>query len=241
MGVYWEGDGITLYHGDCLEILPTLEGIGAVITDPPYSSGGQFRGDRAATTTKKYVSSDTFTYRPDFAGDNRDQRSFLVWCSMWMGQARAISQPGAPLCCFTDWRQLPTFTDAAQCAGWTWRNIATWHKPGSRMQRGRFSGSAEYLIYCSNGPCGEGADSPQNVLAHPPAPKDKQHIAEKPLPVMQWVLGVVPSGAVVLDPFAGSGSTLVAAKKRGLRAVGVEVDERYCELAASRLAQGVLM
>lgn len=238
---YYDHDGITLYHGDALTILPALTGLGAVVTDPPYSSGGQYRGDRTQSTAAKYVNSDTFAYRPDFSGDNRDQRAYLAWSSMWMGAARAASQPGAPLCVFTDWRQLPTTTDAVQCGGWVWRNIAVWHKPGVRMQRGRFSSSAEFIVYGTNGPAAEGHASPQNVMRHAPAPQDKQHIAEKPLGVMRWLLGVVPSGAVVLDPFAGSGSTLLAARDLGLPAIGIELDEGACRLTVERLAQGVLL
>ena len=79
MKPYYDEDGITIYHGDCFDILHDLDGIGAVITDPPYSSGGAFRGDRAQQTSRKYVNSGTAAYRPEFAGDNRDQRSFLIW------------------------------------------------------------------------------------------------------------------------------------------------------------------
>jgi site-specific DNA-methyltransferase (adenine-specific) len=236
---YYERDGIAIYHGDCMEIIHHLDGIGAVVTDPPYSSGGAFRGDRTQSTVAKYVQSGTAAYRPEFAGDNRDQRSFLVWCSMWMNAARGASLPGSPIAVFTDWRQLPTTTDAIQSAGWTWRNVGTWWKPGCRMQKGRFSSSAEYVVYGSNGPAVEGMSSPQNVIAAPAA-QDKQHIAEKPLAVMSWVLGLVPAGATVLDPFMGSGAALEAAKHAGLNAVGIEVDERYCEIAAKRLSQGVL-
>ena len=237
---YYTDDAVTLYHGDCLDVLPELSGIGAVVTDPPYSSGGMYRGDRAQTTVSKYVNSDTAAYRPEFAGDNRDQRSFLAWSFMWLNAARHASLPGAVLCSFIDWRQLPTLTDAVQAGGWTWRNLATWHKPGVRMQRGRFSASAEYVVYASNGPVIEGAESPQNVLAHR-IDQDREHIAQKPVVVMEWVLGVVPAGAVVLDPFAGSGSTIRAAMNLGLPSIGIESDERYCEIIARRLSQGVLL
>ena len=70
--------------------------------------------------------------------------------------------------------------------------------------------------------------------------RQRDHIAQKPVEICTWALQVAPADAVILDPFAGSGSTLVAAKKLGHRAVGIEVDERYCELIASRLAQDAL-
>lgn len=241
MTPYYDDGTCVIYHADCFDVLHELSGIGAVVTDPPYSSGGAFRGDRAQATTVKYVNSDTQAYRHEFAGDNRDQRSFLAWCSMWLNAARRASEPGAVLVSFIDWRQLPLLTDAVQCGGWVWRNIGTWWKPGIRMQKGRFSGSAEYVVYATNGPAPVGIGSPQNVFAHAPVDGDeKAHIAEKPAEVLRWVMQVVPPGALVLDPFMGSGSTLRAAKDCGMRAVGIEVDERYCEVAAKRLAQEVL-
>jgi len=238
---YYQDDRSTIYHGDLLEVLHDLDGIGAIATDPPYSSGGAFRSDRTQQTTDKYVSTSTMAYRHEFAGDNRDQRSFAVWCTMWMAACLRASVPGAPLISFTDWRQLPTLTDAVQAAGWVWRGLSTWWKPAIRMQHGRFSMSAEYLVTASNGPVIAGRRSPQNVFSYPPVPgADKEHIAEKPAPVLLWALGVIPEGATVLDPFLGSGATMVAAKADGLRCIGIDVDERCCEVTARRLAQGSL-
>ena len=74
----------------------------------------------------------------------------------------------------------------------------------------------------------------------PPTGDAKQHIAQKPEAVMKWVLSVVPEGATVCDPFMGSGTTLRAAMDSGRNAIGIESDERYCEMAAKRLSQGVL-
>jgi site-specific DNA-methyltransferase (adenine-specific) len=240
MTPYYADDHVTLYHGDAFDILPTLSGIGAVVTDPPYSSGGAFRGDRANSTVDKYVRTDTLAYRPDFAGDNRDQRSFLAWAGLWLNAARVASVPGAVLCSFIDWRQLPVLTDAVQVGGWTWRNLGTWWKPGIRMQKGRLSSSAEYVVYATNGPSDAvGQTSPQNVFRCAPD-EDRDHIAQKPVDVMKWLLGLAPSDALVLDPFMGSGSTLAAAKSLGMRSIGIEVDERYCEVAAIRLRQEVL-
>lgn len=236
---YYDEAGITIYHADAFDVLPHLDGIGAVVTDPPYSSGGAFRGDRAQKTTTKYVNSDTAAYRPEFAGDNRDQRSFFAWCTLWLNAARQASTVGAPLACFIDWRQLPVLTDAVQAGGWTWRNVAVWHKPGIRMQHGRFSSSAEYVIYASNGPVLDGRGSPQNVYACQPV-EEREHIAQKPDSVMRWVLQVVPANVTILDPFMGCGSTLRAAKDTGCKAIGIDVDERYCEIAARRMGQEVL-
>jgi site-specific DNA-methyltransferase (adenine-specific) len=242
MTPYYDDGQCVIYHGDCFDLLHDLSGVDAVITDPPYSSGGAFRGDRTQATTIKYVNSDTQAYRPEFAGDNRDQRAFLAWSTMWLNAARRASRPGAVLCSFIDWRQLPTLSDAVQAGGWTWRNLATWWKPGVRMVRGSFSMSAEYVIHATHGPTDADHDGAvQNVFrCAPVAGDDKGHIAEKPASVMHWVLSVVQPRSLVLDPFMGSGTTLRAAANLGHRSIGIEVDERYCEVAANRLAQGVL-
>lgn len=243
MGPFYERDGITIYCGDCLEVMPRLEGpFDAVMTDPPYSSGGQFRSDRMNSTIQKYIQTDSLdTWRVPFTGDNRDQRGFLIWCSMWMGKARHLTRPGGILLTFTDWRQLPAMTDAMQCGGWVWRGIATWWKPGIRMQRGRFSLSAEYIVFGSNGDLSEGEHSPQNVLRCKPIKgNDKNHIAEKPVQVLTWALGITPANSVILDPFMGSGTTLMAARNEGRRAVGIEISEEYCRIAVERLRQRTL-
>jgi site-specific DNA-methyltransferase (adenine-specific) len=90
--------------------------VDAVITDPPYSSGGMVRGDRTMTTKKKYLQSDSGNLEKlaDFTGDNRDQRSFHYWAALWTGAALRIAKPGAVLAVFCDWRQLPVSTDYVQ-------------------------------------------------------------------------------------------------------------------------------
>jgi len=236
---YYEQDGITIYHGDSFDILHDLAGVGAVITDPPYSSGGAFRSDRSQQTSAKYVQSGTAAYRPEFAGDNRDQRSFLAWCSLWLNAARNASVPGAALACFIDWRQLPVMTDAVQAGGWMWKGIAPWSKKFGRPNPAGFSSACEYVVWGSNGVPAAREDYPPGIFECAP-PSNRDHIAQKPEPVMQWVVRIAPPGAVVLDPFMGSGTTLVAAHNLGHPPIGIEVDEAYCEIAANRLAQGVL-
>ncbi len=229
----------TIICGDCLEVMRDWPDncIEAVITDPPYSSGGQYRGDRALPVATKYVQTESKdTCRDDFAGDNRDQRSFLLWCNLWMSQCRRLTKPGGIILTFTDWRQLPTMTDAIQCGGWVWRNIATWWKPGIRMQRGRFSSSAEYIVYGSNGPVNEGECSPQNVFTCRGVPgKDKRHIAEKPLEVLELLIGLTPKGSTIIDPFCGSGVTCLVAKVMGRNYIGIDISPEYCEIARKRI------
>lgn len=232
------GDAV-LILGDCIECLPHLGQVDAIITDPPYSSGGQFRGDRTAKPSTKYVNTDAErTNRVEFSGDNRDQRSFLAWSTIWLGRLHHIAAPGAVACIFTDWRQLPTVTDAVQCGGWVWRNLVTWWKPGIRMQRGRFSSSAEYVVYASKGIPNEGENSPQNVLSVAPVGgEEKHHIAEKPVDLLEAIIGVTPPGATVLDCFMGAGTTGVAAFRMGRKFIGIEIDEVHFETACERIRE----
>lgn len=236
-----EAEPVKVVCGDSLNVLPLLPAgyFSATVTDPPYSSGGAFRGDRTASTVTKYVQSGQQTARTEFGGDTRDQRGFFAWSALWLSACRAATAPGGALCCFIDWRQLPVLTDAVQAGGWTWRNLATWWKPGVRMQRGRFSGSAEYVVYGTNGANdSDGECSPQNVLACQPVGGDgKTHIAEKPLDVMRWVLSVTPPGAIVLDPFGGSGTTAIACLHTGRRCLVIEQDPNYCDIIRRRVAE----
>lgn len=229
---------VRLICGDCLEVLPTLEAgsVDAVVTDPPYSSGGQFRGDRARSTVEKYVQTGTQTQRDEFTGDNLDQRTFMMWAKMWLSASREAARSGAVLCSFIDWRQIPALTDTVQISGWVWRNVGTWWKPGCRMQKGRFSSSAEFLIYATNGPHqSDGECSSQNVISCATmAGEAKEHIAEKPNEVVQWALSVTRSHGLVLDPFMGSGTTGVACIRTGRRFIGIELDPHYFEIAKRR-------
>jgi DNA modification methylase len=93
----------------------------------------------------------------------------------------------------------------------------------------RLSRSEDYPLF------GPRQDARSFVVGLEPKP---EHPSPKPLNVMRWILGCLP-GETVLDPFMGSGTTLRAAKDLGRRAIGIEIEERYCEIAAKRLAQEV--
>ena len=118
-------DSVTLFHGDALRILTTLPdaGVDAVLTDPPYSSGGTCMGARQADPSQKYQRSGTKRQYPPMLGDAKDQHSWIMWCTLWLSECWRIARDGAPLMVFTDWRQLPALTDAVQAAGWSWRGI----------------------------------------------------------------------------------------------------------------------
>lgn len=140
-------------QGDVLTVLPTLPdaSVDAVITDPPYSSGAATLAGKQAPVAKKYQNTGTLKTYPVFYGDQRDQRSLTYWITLWLAQCWRIARDKAPLLVFTDWRQLPAFTDAVQAAGWAWRGVVVWRKPGARPVLGEFRREAEFIVYARKG------------------------------------------------------------------------------------------
>ena len=127
-----------IIQGDALKLLGGFSPgtFDAVITDPPYASGGRTQAEKNKSTAKKYSSMGDHA-PPPFEGDAKDQRSWTRWAAEWLADARKLCKPGAPVCMFIDWRQLPAASDALQWAGWIWRGTAVWDKGNSRPQKGR--------------------------------------------------------------------------------------------------------
>ncbi len=220
-----------------LRQLPSAS-VDALICDPPYSSGGAFRGDRLQDTTTKYVNSGVALNRPDFAGDNRDQRGFEYWCVLWLSECLRVCKPGAVACLFTDWRQLPTLTDAIQAGGWVWRGIVPWDKTeATRPQMGRPRAQCEYVVWGSAGAMEERKEVGvlPGVIRAMVRPDDKHHIAGKPTEVMRELARWCVPGGVILDPFSGSASTGVGALLEGRRFIGCEIDEHWLQVSVERL------
>jgi site-specific DNA-methyltransferase (adenine-specific) len=250
---YYEDGACTIYHGEACAVLSELPeaSCDVLLTDPPYSSGGMFRSDRTIDPASKYrgwsQNADGSSRPPtaeygSFGGDSRDQRSFLVWVSAWSFAAMRATRPGGSAFLFTDWRQLPTATDAVQLGGWTWRGLVVWDKGVGRPMQGRFRNHLEYVVWATNGAhSGRDGEYPSTLLQVPTvSSREREHVTQKPVELLRELLRVVPGDVLtVLDPFMGSGSSLVAAKYAGHKAIGIEVDERYCEIAARRLGQEV--
>jgi len=230
----------TLYLGDCLHVLRKIDGLGGVITDPPYSSGGMVRGDRMGKTSAKYQTTGVWQKHAEFSGDNRDQRSFAYWVALWLSEALMATKPSGVCCLFSDWRQLPSITDAIQAGGWVWRGIAVWDKVNARPFRGRFRSQSEYVVWGTNGahnPDPKTSEYPHGVFQIPaPAASERQHATQKPTELMEKVMQIVPKGEVVCDPFMGSGTTGVAAINTGRPFIGIELSEHYFDIARERIA-----
>ncbi|WP_018658501.1 DNA-methyltransferase [Actinomadura flavalba] len=235
-------DTWTIHHGDALAVLPTLPdgSVDLILTDPPYNSGGRTATARRGDSARgKYVSGDAAHDLADFAGDNRDQRSFGYWLTLVLSESLRAATPGASALVFTDWRQLPATSDALQAAGWTWRGIIPWRKRISRPCRNGFKSECEYVLWASNGPPLRHVEPiylPGLVEGSQPRGRERRHITQKPTDVLRQLVQVCPVGGMVLDPFAGAASTGVAALAEGRRFVGIEVTEHYATIGAERLA-----
>lgn len=174
----------------------------------------------------------------DFVGDERDQRSHLAWMRLWLAECSRVLKDGAPVLLFTDWRQLPLTTDALQCAGFTWRGVAVWDKTeGVRPQLGRFRNQAEYVVWGSKGnmPLGRRAPVLPGVIRAAVRKADKHHMTGKPTDLMRQMVRICEEGGRILDPFAGSGTTLVAAQDEGYGWTGIEMTQHYHDVALRRL------
>ena len=234
-------------HADALDFLRSLPPACADIlaTDPPYSSGGMVRGDRAKSglAAAKYGRAEQTA---EIHGDTMDARSYAFWAMLWLREARRVLKIGAFALVFTDWRQLPNVSDAVQAAGLVWRGVTVWNKGNAMPNKGRFRQDCEFVVVTTNGPraCGPKAAEPwwpgcyeqgeddRGDLADLPAymraavPKsERRAVCSKPVALMEALLGPCPAGGVVLDPFVGWGATPVAALRTGRRFLGCEISE----------------
>jgi site-specific DNA-methyltransferase (adenine-specific) len=240
---FYDSQWSRLYLGDALTVLRELPAasVDAVIADPPYSSGGTTSAQRMSQTARsKYVSSNAAHTLADFDGDQRDQRSFTYWSTLWLTECLRLTKPRGVAMVFTDWRQLPATSDALQAAGWVWRGVVVWHKPSARPRRGRFTNAAEFLLWGSNGHLGDQLEAPclpgmYSIAA--PHGKERVHITQKPLGLLRALMDITTPGATVLDPFAGSGTTSVAAVLEGRRFIGIEKSELFGVTARDRIIE----
>ena len=182
-----------IIHGDALKVLSSFAPgtFDAVITDPPYASGGRTPSEKSKSTVKKY-SSMKENAPPPFDGDAKDQRSWTRWAAEWLYEARKASKPGAPVCLFIVW------------------------------------GSNGDMPISRPVPCLPGVFKYGN-------PQNRIHLTEKPLQLMQDIVKITESGGHILDPFAGSGTTVLAAVLEGYSATGIEMSDVYADLAKERI------
>lgn len=208
MEPYYSHAGITIYHGDCREILPTLPKCDLLLTDPPY--GLQENAHRVASRTKLAATTDygDFTWDQEPAHNDLIQASIVAATSaiIWGGNYFNVP-PSRGWLVWDKQNGNNNFADAELA----WTNLET----SVRIFRFLWAGMLR---------AGEWANKP------------RVHPAQKPVELMHWCLTFAPESKSILDPFMGSGTVLAAAKNTGRTAVGIDREERYCEIAAKRLS-----
>lgn len=223
MTPYYQHAGITIYHGDCREVLMGGYRADLLCTDSPYGINAARKahyGDGVKVHATGFCKGGKISKRDygDSAWDDAPPDAELIdlirSCTphqiIFGGNYFALP----PSKCWLVWDKLRGNTDFADCE-LAWTNL---HK------------SVRRIAYRWNG-----------FLVAPGSKDVRVHPTQKPLAVMQWAIEQAPATVrTILDPFMGSGTTLEAAKSLGRRAIGIERDERYCEIAAQRLAQEVL-
>jgi site-specific DNA-methyltransferase (adenine-specific) len=238
---YYEEAGITIYHADALELLESLEpnSVDVVFTDPPYSSGAR---NSAKLRGRGSMRRDTGKYGGDewFGGDNLSAHGFAMLVRLFGVETFRVTRKDGHLFSFIDWRQLPVLQGAIESSGWASRALLVWDKIHFGMGNG-FRQQAEFVLHASKG-TGDNfiRHDLGTVLRSLRQSDDIGHATVKPLGIVQTMLSAVP-GAVVVDPFMGSGTTILAAKGLGRTAIGADADERSCALACERLRQGALV
>lgn len=235
----------TLYLGDAMKLLwggvLQAQSVDMLLADPPYCSGGLTRTERKAAPSKKYQQSG-FMKKEDFPGDERDERSFVLWSTMWMTECYRIMKPGSSALVFSDWRQLANTADSIQAAGFVFRGIVPWAKAGARPQPNSFRAQCEYAVWATKGeidrkPTPGAKYLPGVFSCSAPSGPNREHMNQKPVGLLKSLMEICPDGGTVLDPFMGSGSTGVAAAQTGRSFVGIEMTEHYYQVAKRRIAE----
>lgn len=218
MTPFYQDDAVTIYHGDCREVLPTLTPVDLILTDPPYGIGADKnlrankRHGKAVAPSRDYGLGNWDSTAPDaetMADVIAAGRYAIVWGGNHIGHLPSSS-------CWLVWDKDNGSNGYADCE-LAWTNLPQ----AVRRYRYRWMGMLQ-----------EHGGTQKEIRLHP---------TQKPVPVMQWAIQQAPADCgVILDPYMGSGTTLRAAKDLGRKAVGVEISELYCEVAAYRMSQEVL-
>lgn len=226
MKPYYQDEYCTIYHGDCLELLAQMPKVDLVLTDPQY----QLANGKKATTMnatakrgKKYLKG-TVTIPKDWGDAIGDDEPFnplpfleiSTKAVLWGAIHYSSLLPNSTSWLVWDKRNGVASDDNADCE-MAWSNIGG----PARIHRQLWKG------ICRSGQ--------ENISIQ----GEKYHTFQKPINLMTWCI-VLSKAETILDPFMGSGTTLLAAKDLNRKAIGIEIEEKYCEIAVKRLSQEVL-
>lgn len=235
MQTVYKSPRATFYLGDALQVMRELPSgeVAAVLTDPPYSSGARRENARSMRKTMLRSMEDEQWIRGDALGT----QGFL-WLMREAGlQWRRLLIPGGHALTFTDWRMSPNLAAALETADLRQHPTIVWNKTYFGMGA-IFRNQYELIVHMSAGsPLAPLRRDVGNLIPCKPV-RSGDHPTEKPIDLLETLLTVVcPPGGVVLDPFAGVGTTGEAALRSGRKFVGIEADPAFAEIAAARLAK----
>lgn len=214
---YYQDESCTIYNADCRDILPELPKVDLVLTDPPYginlnTDNSRFCGGTAGNMAKRGNGVGTANGEKIIGDDKPFDPTFLLDIS----KSQII----------WGWNHFADKLPHGTCLVWLKRYDEAFGSFLSDAEIGWMSKG--YGVYCKR-------DLSNNVIAN-----DRVHPTQKPLNLMIWCLDFFTDCNLILDPFMGSGTTLVAAKKLGRKAIGIEIEKKYCDIAIKRLQQTVM-
>ena len=220
---YYQDDWVTIYHGDCLEIMPELPKVDLVLTDPPFTFGlGSSISNTKLSNWNDLLNGAHF-FKEVFKEIKKSTKTnFGCWV-------------------FNSWRSLPCLIKALCMADLKIESLLIWYKDwiGPGGPKG-LRPSYEVVALICQGEWGLQNRNIRDVQTFPWASYKPNHPAEKPLKLINWLISESNNPNLILDPFLGSGTTCLAAKQLNRKSIGIEIEEKYCEIAAKRCSQEVL-
>lgn len=237
MSLYYQDEHITLYHGDCRDILPHIAA-DTLITDPPYAidRDGEMLGFVSPNWAEKA------THSRGYADHNRESFEGLMRDAFTLAYAAV---PGGTVhAAFCGNRTFHQMVHAAEDAGFTPLDVLVFASQGVAKSITTLAPGHEIASLLRKGaPMVINSDwkRTNRFDIRKPRAMESGHVTSKPIAWMRALVEMLsPTAGTVLDPFSGGGTTLVAARELGRHAIGIEKDEAYCEITARRLDQGVL-
>ncbi len=240
---YYDEAGITIYHGDCLDVMPTLTDIDLVVTSPPYNRAGDMRSGKGSRVglhggegfNSGYAGYDDALGLADYEAWQRDCLD-ATWTT--------LSDNGAIFYNHKPRAKGPTvWLPTTIAPHLPLRQIIIWYRRfGPGLDPAHFGQAHEWILLFAKESwrlASRSHASTSDVWEDWPEPGYDGHPCPFPLAIPTRAIAATDA-EVVLDPFMGSGTTLRAAKDLRRRAIGIEIEERYCEIAAKRLGQEVL-